>query len=79
MKRIGFGLIWFVVFFLIGIFAVGVVVGDPAPDIQSAHQAGYAFGKTYGRYLVLGALLASAIGTYFRWLPGTKQNAPTGR
>ena len=75
MKRIGFGLLWFVAFFFIGVFAIGALVGDPAPDVQTAHDAGYAIGQKYGRYLVLGSLVAAAVGTYFRLLPGTKQKA----
>ena len=76
MKRVAFGILWFVVFLLVALVAVSIVVGDAAPDAQAAHAAGVAFGKTYGRPLIVGCLFAAALGAYFRVLPGTRQ---TGR
>lgn len=75
MKRVMFGFAWFIVFLLVSVLALGILIGDPAQDVDAASQAGQAFGHTYGRYVVLGALVAAVGGSYFRVLPGTKQSA----
>lgn len=91
MKRVIFGIIWFIVSWLIltiaDMIVMGTVISSTAKtaDFQGGLQAGIAFGKAHAGILLgvrLGILLASlliaVIGTWKGVLPGTKRRpSPT--
>jgi hypothetical protein len=89
MKRIVFGIIWFVVISLVGLVGGGAVAGaivgskvaassfseGYAKGEQVGHAAGAEFGQKYGGLVLLGALVVSIVGTGTGILPGTKRKS----
>lgn len=87
MKRIVFGIVWFVVFWFGGLVIGGAVAGGIAgakvqPGSLSegfdkgkevGHAAGAEFGQKYGGHMLIGALVLAIGGTAFGVLPGTKK------
>ena len=82
MKKIGFGLLWFVVFFMgttiLGGLIVGMIAGgnDPANAAAAGEAAGRAFGENFGKGIFLMSLVIAVAGSFFGWLPGTKSQTP---
>jgi hypothetical protein len=90
MKRIVFGVIWFVVFWFGGLVLGGTIVGAIAGSRVKAssvtdgyakgHQVGQAagaeFGQKYGVAIFIGALVLSIGGAAIGLLPGTKKKQP---
>ena len=78
MKKIGFGLLWFVVFFMgttiLGGLIVGMIAGgnDPANAAAAGEAAGRAFGENFGKGIFLMSLVIAVAGSFFSWLPGTR-------
>ena len=82
IKKIIFGLIWFVVIFLViyisgGFLYVYVNKINTSGGIKTAIEAGRAFRVAYLLYLLIGSFLLALIGTLTGVLPGTKiKSAP---
>lgn len=90
MKRILFGIIWFVVLTLVGFIGGGAIAGAIAGSQISATSfsegaakggqvgrvAGAKFGQKYGGLVILGVLVVSIVGTATGVLPGTKKKTP---
>ena len=81
VKKIAFGVLWFIVL-LVGISMVGgMLVGgiagaqDPSNAAQAGQLAGEKFGATYGPFIMLAALVISISGTIAGFLPGTKKSS----
>ena len=74
MKNIGFGILWFLVFFVGTTFLGGLIVGKIAGgnDPANAVAAGRAFGENYGKGIFLMSLVIAVAGSFFSWLPGTR-------
>lgn len=91
MKRIVFGVVWFVALSLAGLIGGGAIAGAIAGSKVSAtnfsdgyakgeevgHVAGAKFGQKYGSVILLGALVLSVAGTAAGVLPGTKKKKPS--
>ena len=75
MKRIIFTFVWFLMFLLLSVIALGIIVGDPASGGTAGFEAGRSAGHNYGGLMILGSLVAAIAGSYFRLLPGTRQKA----
>ena len=88
MKRVVFGIIWFIVSWLVLTIADMIVMGtvisstSKTADFQGGVQAGIAFAKAHAGLLLgvrLGilvlALLIAVIGTWKGVLPGTKRSS----
>jgi len=87
MKRVLFGIMWFLVFWIGTLGICGAVIGStaasnsPTPPqnfsqgftagYATGHAAGYEFGRKYGGLILLGSLGVSILGTAFGILPGT--------
>ena len=94
VKRIGFGVLWFVALW-IGISALGGGIAGALAQARSppptngavtlvqgyatGHDAGFEFGRRYGGLIFIAALLASIIGTATGVLPGTRGKTPTAK
>jgi len=86
MKKIAFGFIWFIIFWLGALTIGGAISGGIAGaqvDATTAsegyqqgqaagYEAGAAFGKKYGRIIFIGSILAAVGGTLAGVLPGTR-------
>ena len=85
MKKIGFGLLWFLalsmgVLLLGGMIAGGVAgANDPANAEALGHAAGEEFAQTYTGIIFLSSLLISVAGAIMGWLPGTKSSKLKGQ
>jgi hypothetical protein len=78
IKKIVFGLVWFVVIFLVsyivgGIIYVNVNEIDTSGGIKTAIETGRAFRAAYLNYFLIGSLILAIIGTIAGILPGTKK------
>ena len=92
MKRLAFGVLWFLVFWfstlIIGVVIVAFFAGynieastlaDSISKGQSAGEVASAeFSETYGNIILLGALVLSIGGTILGVLPGTKPREKDG-
>ena len=86
MKRIVFGILWFVVFsfggLILGSGIAGGIAGSKTQATSAAEGyeqgkelgtvAGREFGQKYGTAIFIGALVLSVAGTATGFLPGTK-------
>jgi hypothetical protein len=80
MKRIVFGVVWFLVLFFGILFVGSAVVGGIAGSRTQGQQqgaivgerAGRAFGEKYGTMILLGSLLIAVAGSATGVLPGTR-------
>ena len=76
IKKILFGLIWFVVIFLVSYIATGVIfvfLTAGAEANQLKYEAAQAFKDAYMIFFVAGSLIISIFGTVTGILPGTKK------
>ncbi len=80
IRRIIFGLLWFVLIYIVSCAVTGGVAGgyagnaDPANAAQAGAKAGAAAVEKIGTYLLIGSALFAAVGTYFGFLPGTHRS-----
>lgn len=77
IKKVVFGLIWFVVIFLViytagGFLYVYVNKINTSGGMKTAIEAGRAFRAAYLPYFLIGSFLLALIGTLTGVLPGTK-------
>jgi heme/copper-type cytochrome/quinol oxidase subunit 2 len=78
MKKLLFGLMWFVIIFMVSYLATGVTVVLLAGGIESnqaMYEAAQAFRNTYMIFFVIGSLILTVAGTVTGVLPGTKRKA----
>jgi hypothetical protein len=76
IKKLIFGLIWFLLIFMVSYLATGVIVLFHIADIrsnQAIYEAAQAFRNTYIIFFAIGALILSLIGTVAGILPGTEK------
>jgi hypothetical protein len=79
VRRILFGLLWFVVFWFAGSVLVGAIAGaiaganNPANASQVGAIAGSNAVEALRLYILGGAVLMSAAGAWVGWLPGTER------
>ena len=76
IKRLLFGLIWFVVVFVVsyvgtGLILVLVVLGSEPNQIK--YEAAQTFRNTYMVFFIVGSLILAILGTATGMLPGTKK------
>jgi hypothetical protein len=78
IKKILFGVLWFIVFYFFACFVTGAIAG--AKDPQHAAEAGSLAGaRTVAAiriYLALGSLAFASIGSWKGFLPGTRRKSP---
>jgi len=77
-KKLLFGLMWFVIIFMVSYLATGILVVFPTVDIrskQAIHEATLAFRNTYVIFFIIGSLILAVAGTVTGVLPGTKRKA----
>jgi Na+-driven multidrug efflux pump len=76
MKKLIFGLMWFVIIFMVSYLATGVTVvlltGGP---LQAKYEAAQAFRQQYMIFFAIGSLILTVAGTVTGVLPGTKRKA----
>ncbi len=78
VKKIGFGVLWFLALsmgtLLLGGMVVGAIAGanDPANAEAAGRAAGEAFGQNNTGIIFLSSLIISIVGSFKGWLPGTK-------
>lgn len=78
IKKILFGLMWFVIIFIVSYMAIGItVVLLTAGTIQAKYDAAQAFRHTYMIFFAIGSLILAVIGTASGALPGTKKKEST--
>ena len=80
IKRVLFGLMWFVIIFMVSYLATGVIVLFHTADIrsnQAIYEAAQAFRNTYIIFFAIGSLILAVIGTASGVLPGTKRKEST--
>jgi cytochrome b subunit of formate dehydrogenase len=78
IKRVLFGLMWFVIIFMVSYLATGVAVALFTGGIESnqaMYEAAQAFRNTYMIFFAIGSLILTIAGTVAGMLPGTKRKA----
>lgn len=78
IKKVLFGLMWFVIIFMVSYLTTGVIVVFPtisAGSNQATYEAAQAFRNTYIIFFTIGSLVLAVIGTVTGALPGTKRKA----
>ena len=79
MKRVLFGIVWFVVIYFVACVVIGAVVGgmaganDPANAAQAGAEAGARIVGQNRIWIALGAVVISTVGSFQGWLPGTRE------
>jgi cytochrome b subunit of formate dehydrogenase len=76
IKRVLFGLMWFVIIFMVSYMATGVIVVFPTISTgsnQATYEAAQAFRNTYMIFFAIGSLILAVVGTVTGVLPGTKR------
>lgn len=82
LRRVFFGFLWGIALYFVACVATGAIAGGIAgvQDPQNAHVAGQVAGakavEALRLYLLGGAALLVAVGTWFGILPGTKAQKP---
>lgn len=77
LRKIGFGLLWFVVFYFVSAMIIGGIAGMQAganaPDARSAGAAaGGALVMKLAPFLLLASALLAGLGAWKGFLPGTR-------
>ena len=76
IKKLIFGLMWFVIIFLVIYVVTGatfVLFIVDAETNQARYEAAQAFRNTYILFFLIGALILTILGTVTGILPGTKK------
>jgi hypothetical protein len=76
IKKVLFGLMWFVIIFMVSYLTTGAVVVFSTVDIGSnraIYEAAQAFRNTYMIFFAIGSLILTIAGTVSGVLPGTKR------
>lgn len=71
LKKIGFGFIWFLVFWGGGSL-LGAAIAGALAEPDATDQAGIIFYDRYGIFVILGSIGLAGVGAYLGKLPGTK-------
>jgi hypothetical protein len=76
-KRLIFGLMWFVIIFIVSYGAIGIpsVLLTPGTN-QAKREAALAFRDAYIVFFLIGALILAIMGTVAGILPGTRKKIP---
>jgi len=80
IKKILFGLMWFVIIFIVSYLTTGVIVVFPTISTgsnQALYEAAQAFRNTYIIFFAIGSLILAGAGTVTGILPGTKGKKST--
>jgi cytochrome b subunit of formate dehydrogenase len=75
IKRVLFGLMWFVIIFTVSYLGTGIIVVFPAAgtgSYQAMYDAAQAFRNTYIIFFAIGTLILAVAATITGVLPGTK-------
>jgi hypothetical protein len=75
IKKVLFGLMWFVIIFMVSYLTTGALVVFSFVDIRSnraIYEAAQAFRNTYMIFFAIGSLILTIAGTVSGVLPGTK-------
>jgi len=78
IKKLIFGLIWFLIIFIVSYLATGVIVVLLTVGIgsnQAIYEAAHAFRNSYLIFFAIGSLILAVAGTVTGILPGTKDRA----
>ncbi|MCJ7547130.1 MAG: hypothetical protein MUP30_09970 [Deltaproteobacteria bacterium] len=78
IKKALFGLMWFVIIFMVSYLGTGVIVVFPTIGTwsnQAIYEATHAFRNTYIIFFAIGSLILAVAGTVTGVLPGTKRKA----
>jgi hypothetical protein len=78
IKKLIFGLMWFMIIFMVSYLATGVIVVLPTISTgsnQAIYEAAQAFRNTYIIFFSTGSLILTVAGTVTGVLPGTKRKA----
>ncbi len=78
IKKLLFGLMWFVIIFTISYLATGIIVVFPTISTwskQAVYEATHAFRNTYIIFFAIGSLILTIAGTVTGVLPATKRKA----
>jgi hypothetical protein len=76
IKKVLFGLMWFMIIFMVSYLATGVTVMLPTiskGSNQAIYEAAQAFRNTYIIFFAIGSLILAVAGTVTGVLPGTKR------
>lgn len=78
MRKVLFGLLWFIVLYLAGAMIMGLVVGlEHRHESRAVVEAAATATVTkYATVLLLGSAALAAIGAYLGFLPGTRKKKP---
>ena len=72
IKKLGFGSVWFVIFFTIGILGTTAAIATTQkPEKGSSYSRGYTAGKQFGMPLTVAAAVLAIAGSATGVLPGT--------
>jgi predicted membrane protein len=80
IKRVLFGLMWFVIIFTVSYLGTGVIVifsTASSGTYQAMYDAAQAFRNTYIIFFAIGSLVLAVAGTVTGILPGTKSKKST--
>ncbi len=75
LKKLIFGLLWFVIIFIVSYLGTGIIVVFPTISSwtrQAVGEATHAFRNTYIIFFAIGSLILTLAGTIAGVLPGTK-------
>jgi cytochrome b subunit of formate dehydrogenase len=78
IKKPIFGLMWFVIIFMVSYLATGIIVVFPTISTwskQAVYEATHAFRNNYLIFFAIGSLILTMAGTVTGVLPGTKRKA----
>lgn len=82
IKKILFGLLWFIVLYFFACIVIGAVAGaiagakDPQNAAEAGGQAGARAVEAVRVYLALGSLAMASVGAWKGFLPGTRRKSP---
>jgi hypothetical protein len=83
MRRIAFGILWFVVLYFVACFVIGAIAGgiagsrDPANAAEKGREAGARVVASSRGYIFAGSVVLSVLGAWGGILPGTRITGST--